>query len=181
MKKNSCFAVAVATATFFFSGIAQAQLTAANTRKMATPPAASPSKPTPSTDAAAMANLKTINEKMFKHFSRNYQDASNIQVRNVKNEVRINYSLDGLSSSSQYDAKGRWLFTITHFDESKLDDYTRKVVESAYPGFLVGGTVVDIKIPGHSAKLVMIENKKEWKRIRIAENGLSIYEEYRKQ
>jgi hypothetical protein len=179
MKTRFFFPALVASATFLFSAVVNAQFTASNLRSAQHQPATFKSDAT--ADAIALASLKTVNEKMHKHFSRNFKDAQNISIRSVQNEVRVNYTMDGVNSCSQYDSKGRWLFSIAYYPESKLDSDTRQIVESAYPGFLVSGTVAEIKVPGNSGKLVMIENKREWKRILLTADDMKVYEAYKKQ
>lgn len=132
-------------------------------------------------DAMALASVKATNSKMYNHFTKNYKNATDLKVHAVEDNVRINFKLNGVSTSTQYDAKGRFQFSLSHYDESKLDEAIRESVESNYPGFLVFGTVIELKVRDKSAMLVMIENRKEWKRIRINDDGMSIYEQYKKQ
>jgi hypothetical protein len=133
------------------------------------------------TDALALASIKAANSKMYSHFTKNFKDATDLKVHEFDGHVRINFKLHGVSTSTQYNEKGKCQFTISSYDESKLDEEIRESVEANYPGFLVAGTVIEVAVADKSATLVMIENKKEWKRIRINADGMSIYEQYRKQ
>lgn len=132
-------------------------------------------------DALALASIKAASSKMYTHFTKNFKSATDLKVHEFDGHVRINFKLHGVSTSAQYTEKGRWQFTISSYDESKLDEEIRESVEANYPGFLVAGTVIEVKVGDKSATLVMIENKREWKRIRINDEGMSIYEQYRKQ
>lgn len=132
-------------------------------------------------DKMALASIKSVNEKMFTHFNRNFSNAKNIVVSTEGSETRISYQLNGVASSTRYNAKGKWLLTISHYDESLLASDLRSSIESSYPGFLVAGTAVEISIGDKKATFVMIENKKEWKRIRVVDGEMDIYEAYRKQ
>lgn len=181
MKKLLVFTLVVLSTTILLSFAAYAQFVANNSASGKAGNGGSASISAADADKMALASLKSVNEKMFKHFSSNYRGATNIVVRNIKEDTRVDYKTDGISCGTQYNKKGRWLFTIKHYDESKLSDDTRKMVESGYPGFLVFGSVVELYVQDKKATLVMIENKKEWKRIRVNEDGLSVYEEYRKQ
>lgn len=167
------------TTSLFISAALSAQLSATDIASIGKPSSGVAYSGT--SDAMTLASLKASNGKMFHHFTKNNKNATDLNLRTVDGVSRINYKLNGVATSSQYDAKGRWQFTISHYDESQLDDATRESVESAYPGFLVFGTVIDVRVIDKSAKLVMIENRKEWKRIRINDEGMSIYEEYKKQ
>lgn len=179
MKKLLYVRLIVITTSFFISAATFAQSSAndiaANDRS------ASAAAFSANTDALALASVKATNSKMYNHFTKNFKNATDLKVHEFSGHVRINFKLDGVSTSSQYDAKGKWQFTISNYDESKLAESTRESVEAAYPGFLVAGTVIEVKVADKSATLVMIENKREWKRIRINDDGMSIYEQYKKQ
>ena len=47
-----------------------------------------------------------------------------------------------------------------------------------FPGYTVFGMVIDVTVRNESALLVMIENRKGWKRVRITNDGIDVYEEY---
>lgn len=179
MKKLLYVRLIVMTTSFFINAATFAQTSASDFAANSNPKAAVTF--TANSDAATLAGVKASSSKMYNHFTRNYKNATDLKVNAVKDHTRISFKLNGISTSSQYDTKGRWQFTVSNYDESKLDDATRASVESNYPGFLVFGSVIEVQVKDKSATLVMIENKKEWKRIRINDEGMSIYEQYRKQ
>lgn len=131
-------------------------------------------------DKIALAGLKAVNAKMYNHFSRTYKKATDIRVRPVKENTHIVFKVDGIQNGVQYNKKGKWLHSIRYFDESKLPGSVRTMVEAAYPGFTIFGAVVEIKVYNKTALLVMIENAKTWRRIRIVDAEMDIYEDYLK-
>ena len=177
MKKLLYVRLVVMTTSLFISAASSAQ-SSADIARVNSPATATYSA---SADAMVLAGLKSSNAKMYNHFTKHFKNATDLNVRSNDEGSRINFKLNGISTSSQYDSKGKFQFSISHYDESLLSDKIREDVEAAYPGFLVFGTVIDVKVLDKSAKLVMIENKKEWKRIRITNEGMSIYEEFKKQ
>ena len=179
MKKLLYVRLFVITTTFFINAAVFAQSSARDVAALGKP--ASSVTFNANADALALASVKATNSKMYNHFTRNFKAATDIKMRESADHVRINFKLNGISTSAQYSAKGKCQFTISNYDESKLNNAVRESVESAYPGFLVAGTVIEVTVGDKSATLVMIENKREWKRIRINDEGMSIYEEYRKQ
>lgn len=179
MKKLLCVRLIVMTTSLFINAAVFAQSSAKDVAVI--DKAASSTTFNANSDALALASVKATNSKMHSHFTKNFKNATDLKVHQFDGHVRINFKLNGVSTSAQYNAKGKCQFTITTYDESKLDEATRQNVESAYPGFLVGGTVIEVKVGDKSATLVMIENKREWKRIRINDDGMSIYEQYNKR
>lgn len=115
---------------------------------------------------------------MFNHFSRNYKNATDIRIRPVGENTHVVFKADGVQNGVQYNKKGKWLHSIRYFDESKLPADVRSMVHSGYPGFTIFGSVTELKVLDKTALLVLIENMKEWKRIRIVNDEMDIYEEY---
>jgi hypothetical protein len=142
-----------------------------------TPPA-TVTKETADADKIALEGLRAINAKMFAHFTRNYKTASDISVLDIEGQTSIKFDMDGISQSVRYDNKGKWRFSTKNYSEEKLDRNVRSNVESSFPGYMVFGFVNEIKVLDKTAYLVMIENSRTWKRIRVIDGETSIYEEY---
>jgi hypothetical protein len=132
-------------------------------------------------DRMALASMKAVNGKMFNHFSKNYKGASDISISTIGNFTQISFKNEGVSNKVQYNKKGKWMYSIKSYEEARLDQSIRDNVESAYPGYTVFGFVSELRVYDKSATLVMIENKKSWKRIRIIDGNFDVYEEYTKQ
>jgi hypothetical protein len=135
-------------------------------------------KETADADKIALEGLRAINAKMFGHFTRNYKSASNIRVMDVAGQTAVKFDMDGISQTVRYDKNGKWRFSIKSYGEEKLNPNVRGTVESSFPGYMVFGFVNEIKVLDKTAFLVMIENSKTWKRIRVVDGETSIYEEY---
>ena len=133
-----------------------------------------------SADKMALESLKAVNAKMHNHFSKNFKNATDIRIHPEADHTQISFKENGSANSVQYNKKGKWQYSLRTYDESKLSDNLRNDVESAYPGFKVFGFVNEVDVLNKTATLVMIENKDSWKRIRIVDNEISVYEEYRK-
>ena len=133
-----------------------------------------------SADKMALESLKAVNVKMHNHFSKNFKNATDIRIHPKADHIQISFKENGTSNTVQYNKKGKWQYSLRTYDESKLSDNIRNDVETAYPGFIVFGFVNEVDVLDKTATLVMIENKDSWKRIRIVDNEISVYEEYRK-
>lgn len=183
MKKNSLVRLIVFTASsLFFSG-AYSQLSAEksyDSNIAARPSAFKANAVGADADKMALESLKSVNTRMFTHFNKNFRKATDIHVRPEATHTQISFKEDGVSNSVQYSKRGKWLYSIRTYDESKLNEGIRNDVEIAYPGFRVFGFVNEIDVLNKSAMLVMIENKNLWRRIRITEDNMDVYEEYKK-
>jgi hypothetical protein len=172
--------IVLSTSAIFFSS-AYPQLTTdrgAGLNKQADSSSALPKASGKDADKMVLAGIKAVNTKMFAHFTRNYRNASDISVRAAGENTSISFKVDGISNRVQYNKKGKWLYAIRNYEESKLSNDIRRRVEEANPGFIVFGFVTEIDVLDKSACLVMIENKTAWKRIRIVGDEMDVYESY---
>jgi len=133
-----------------------------------------------SADEMALASMKAVSEKMHKHFSKNFKNATDIHVRPEAGHTQVTYKDNGISGSVQYNKNGKWQYSVRTFDAEKLSDNIRNEVEIAYPGYRVFGFVNEIDVLDKTATLVMIENRDSWKRVRLLDGTIDTYEEYRK-
>jgi hypothetical protein len=133
-----------------------------------------------SADNMALASLKGISEKMYKHFSRNFKHATDIKVRPEADHTQVTFKDNTISESVQYNKNGKWQYSMRTYDSENLPKMIRNEVEVAFPGYQVFGFVNEIDVLNKSATLVMIENKDSWKRVRLVDNTIDVYEEYRK-
>jgi hypothetical protein len=179
MKKFNYLRFVLVSTSFFFTAVAFAQLSATDIASAERSPSARTITANP--DKIALAGLKEVNAKMFKHFSKNYKDASELRLRSVNGGTRVDFKVNGIATGTRYDAKGNWMFTISTYESSKLSNDVRDMVESAYPGFLVAGFVIEVKVLDKKSTLIIIDNAREWKRVRLVDGELSIYEEYKKK
>lgn len=133
-----------------------------------------------SADKMAIESLKAVNVKMANHFSKKFKNATDIRINAAADHTQITFKEDGMSNSVRYNKRGKFQYSVRTYDESKLSDAIRNSVEIAYPGYAVFGFVNEIDVLNKTATLVMIENKHSWKRVRLVDNEISTYEEYRK-
>jgi hypothetical protein len=132
------------------------------------------------THSSLLAELKATNVKSFNHFTRTYPDAILEKIRSEKDGTHINATINGNTLRVLYDAKGRFGNAVLTYPSTDLSDKIADQVMQGFPGFIVFGTVVDVKVHDKSALLVMIENRNSWKRVRITDDGMDVYEAYDK-
>ena len=125
-----------------------------------------------------LAELKAKNAKSFNHFTNAYPDAILQNIREEKDGTHINASVNGNSLRVHYDTRGKFQHAVLTYPSNDLSEKIADQVMQAFPGFSVFGSVNDVTVRNKSALLVMIENRKSWKRVRIADDGMDVYEEY---
>jgi len=134
--------------------------------------------PDAGTHSTMLAELKAKNERSFNHFKSTYPEAILQNISQEKDGTHIKATIKGNSLKVQYDLKGKFHDAVLTYPCSQLDETIADRVMQSFPGFIVFGIVIDVTVRDKSALLVMIENRKSWKRVRITEDGMDVYEEY---
>jgi hypothetical protein len=125
-----------------------------------------------------LAELKAKNEKTFNHFTKAYPAALVQKIRNEQDGMHINATINGNILRAHYDVKGKFRDAVLSYPADQLSEKIADNVMQAFPGFIVFGTVLDVKVHDKSALLVMIENRNSWKRVRITDDRMDVYESY---
>ena len=133
-----------------------------------------------SADEMSLASLKAVSAKMHSHFSKNFKNATDIRIRPEADHTQISFKDNGISNSVQYNKKGKWQYSLRTYDASRIDDNLRSDIEKYFAGYRVFGFVNEVDVLNKTATLVMIENKDSWKRVRILDDTMDVYEEYAK-
>lgn len=170
MKKNFLVRLIVLTVTSLLSTGAFSQL---STKSAVSGTIAS-------ADEMSLASLKAVSARMHSHFSKNFKNATDIRIRNEADHTQISFRENGISNSVQYNKKGKWRYSLRTYDASRIADNLRNDVETYFAGYRVFGFVNEVDVHNKTAILVMIENKDSWKRVRILDDIMDVYEEYSK-
>ncbi len=131
-------------------------------------------------DKLTLENMRLARGKMYKDFTARFKGASNINVSEKGKAVFINCSTDQGFNRIMYDNKGRWQNTVRTYDNEKLVENVRELVENAFPRYAIFGGIIEVHASNKVAYFVTIEDKKSWKRIRVVDGEMDVYEEYTK-
>jgi hypothetical protein len=79
-----------------------------------------------------------------------------------------------------YTTEGRWQHTVTTYGSEQLPENIRQLIEDAYPRYNIFGATVEVtaaigKPTGYHRR------QKSWKRIRVVNGEMDVYEEWNKQ
>src|SRR5687767_4803310 len=125
-----------------------------------------------------IADLKAKDTKIFNHFTKAWPEAILHSVSNEKDGKHINATTRGNILRTRYDNKGRFQSAVLSYPCSDLSEKIADQLEQYFPGFTVFGTVIDVTVREKTALLVTMENRNTWKRVRITDDGIDVYEEY---
>ena len=131
-------------------------------------------------DQLALEDIKWSSVRMHYDFTNRFKGATNIEISNSDWSYLITCTTDGGFNRIKYTRKGKWERTIRTYPNEKLDESIRAHIEYAYPRYSIFGTVTEVKTGNETAQLVTIEDQKTWKRIKVVDGELEVYEEYRK-
>jgi hypothetical protein len=131
-------------------------------------------------DKLALENMRLANQKMYRDFSNRFKNATDIQVSEANNCQLVSCHTDGDYNRVTYTRKGKWQNTLTTYDNSKLPQDIRDQIENAYPRYSIYSGVIEVNAMNKKAYLVLIEDKTSWKRIRVVDGEMDVFEEYQK-
>jgi hypothetical protein len=130
-------------------------------------------------DLTALTNLKAISAKLYARFTKDFRSATNISFYADRN-VQIYSKIDGVTNRTLYTRKGKFIHNVRQYESNMLPEAVTEAVNSVYPRFEIFGGVAEVKVAGKVAYFVLIENKKSWKRVKVINGEVDVYEEYNK-
>lgn len=133
-----------------------------------------------SADKHALGVIKNYSEKTFKNFTKTFPSASNLKIRTVKKDMHITGSSGDSVIRALYNRNGRSLYSVVSYPSSQLPESIVERVERFFAGYTVYGPVTDVTVNFKTAHLILIENKRTWKRVRMINDEMDVYEEYTK-
>jgi hypothetical protein len=132
-------------------------------------------------DKMALESIKSTSSRMHENFSEKFKNARDIKVSQVKKHTMISCYVGEKMSRILYNKNGRWRHTITTYENALLPENVRDFVEYSYPRYAIFGGIIEVTVGDTTAYLVAIEDKKGWKRIRVVNGEMDVYEEYAKK
>jgi len=133
-------------------------------------------------DAKSLTEMKTLSAKMYERFNHDFKAAYDIKVFAEKNgkTIQINSKTDGDMNRTTFTKKGKFLNNIKHYDFTKLPESIANIINDVYPRWEIFGGVAEVTVMNKLAYLVLIENKTSWKRVKVVDGEVEVYEEFQK-
>jgi hypothetical protein len=181
MKKFSIILLIALVAMFSFGPALNAQTSIKNGQTFNKEAIVNSLNVTSDADKLAMENMKATNSRMYSDFSKHFKNATDIKSSQIKNSTLISCNMDGKLTRVLYNKNGKWQHTITTYESDKLAESIRDQVSDAFPRYSIFGGVIEVEAGNKKAHFVTIENKSSWKRIRVVDGEMDVYEEFQKQ
>jgi len=125
-------------------------------------------------------NLNAINTKAVRNFGKNYKAVVDEKWYSVSNGYLAKFEANGNDNMAAYDLKGRWIFTISYYDEKKLPDEVRATVKSTYYEYSIT-RVEEIHIDDKIIYLVHMQDENTWKNIKVCNGDMEVAEDFNKK
>jgi len=120
-----------------------------------------------------------INTNALKEFKKSFKDADKTNWSEIQHGFLAKFKTNGVQTRAFYDPKGRWTATIRTYSQDKLPGEVRKLVRSNYYDYSIY-VVNEVIVGDKTAYLVSIEDGESIKTIRVTEDEMDVYEDFKK-
>ncbi len=130
-------------------------------------------------NASTSSTSESINLKAVKDFKKSFAGAKNESWEKIKDGYIAMFSQGSVQTTVGYNAKGKWMYNILRYDESKLPRDVRAQVKSTYYDCTI--TQVDeIHYQDKVTYLVHMQDANTWKIIRVCDGDMDVYQDFDK-
>jgi len=126
-------------------------------------------------------NINMVNAKALKNFRKHYK-ANNEKWVFQPNCIVACYKLDDVNQAIYYDKKGNWTGSLKVYNEDKMPKDIRKMIKQEYYDYkiLAVQEVETYESKSEPTYIVTIEDNKNIKLIRIEDDQMDVYKEYKR-
>lgn len=136
---------------------------------------------TTSAPAADKADqFKALDTRLQQTFQRMFEGAEATDINTGAHNTNISFNKAGERYLALFTNRGTWLQTIHYYDARKLAPAIRTLVEDAYPEYSLL-RVAEVNIGGKIAHIVDIETHRRFKKVRVFEGEVDVYQAFDKQ
>lgn len=128
---------------------------------------------------AGADNLNAIHVKAVRDFARHYGNSNEAKWYVVKNGFIARFKSEEKNHMVAYNEHGKWMFTISQYDEFKLPSDVRATVKSNYYDYTIT-LVEEVQSSGRTFYIVHMEDEKTWKNLKIEDGEMEIMEDFNK-
>lgn len=124
--------------------------------------------------------INNVNSKALRHFTKSYQNPSEVRWVKLTTGFRVHFTSDGIDTRIYYNEKGTHEATVRYYYEKDMSPAIRHQVKTIYYDFKIF-LITEITADHKTAYLVKMEDQICWKTVRIADNEMEVAEEYLKR
>jgi hypothetical protein len=124
-----------------------------------------------------------INSRALNNFEKSYKGVNTVRWLKTKNLITADFISDGIQTVVYYDKKGHWECTLKSYKEEKFDRSIRGIVKSKYYDYKID-LIQEIETrdtDGNPTYLAFIEDDNNFKVVRIEDEVMDVYEEFKRQ
>jgi len=119
----------------------------------------------------------SVHIKAVRNLYDRYGDANNETWYSTDYGFRAKFRQDGISFMADYNKRGEWLNTIKTYDETRLPKGIRRKVRQEYYDYHIF-LVQEFNRSNETVYLVKIEDARNWKTLRVTDDGTEVLEDY---
>ena len=130
-------------------------------------------------DKLTLHHLSEEHSRVFRSFTRDFPNASEIEVSSDNAFIHIYCIVDRIPTRIMYYNGGKSKRIIRTYHEDRLDPNVRSLVQAHYPSYSIF-SVTEIFTKGKTAYMINIESDKMWKVIQMVNDEMNLSKEYSK-
>ncbi len=120
-----------------------------------------------------------VSNRAVRDFKKSYPDVKNVSWAEVEDGFIAHFDLDGEKTKVAYDSRGNWQYLLRERHESTMPTDIRAQVRSTYYDYSIS-QVQELELPNQTIYLVLVEDSKSWKRLRIGDGEMELIGDYKK-
>lgn len=127
----------------------------------------------------SMDELKVLNLKVYKDFSKKVQNPTDLRVTTVGKEIYIYCFSNSICNRISYDKRGNWHHTLRYLTEEHLPRDVRHRVKSTYYDFTIP-CVIEVNTADKTGYVITLEGKTSWMTITVFEDEMKVLKDFKK-
>jgi hypothetical protein len=173
MKKTFFSKVLLLATVFFTSTLVQAQ------RSLSEPSFKNPTATSTSESESPRPDESSINKKAIKSFNRKYPTSASVKWHSSRDGILASFRENGKLNRVFYRPNGRWLRTLTSYDQSLLDDGVKELIKAEFRKYEITN-VTEVYEDNFHCYFINIDAPTDFQVVIVYEGKAFVHEQYRK-
>jgi hypothetical protein len=131
------------------------------------------------TEFAGAKKTGPVSIRAIRDFKKSYPDVKHVSWVEVEDGYIAHFDIDGEKTKVAYDTRGSWQYLLRERHESTMPKDVRAQVRSCYYDYSIS-QVEELELFDKTIYLVLLEDNKSWKRLRISDGEMELIGDYKK-
>ncbi len=133
-----------------------------------------------SKNVLGIVDRNSVNSKAVKNFVKSFKDVSDEKWLELKDGFVAKFAITDINYQVVYDKKGKWVYTIRTYGETKLSGDVRHLVKSTYYDYGIN-LVQEIETPANPViYVIQLLGEKEIISLRIYDGEMQVFQKFNK-